>query len=191
MTDVPPPLPPFNEDGYMTAEPCISFTIKRTVVAHPNEICRAWTDPEQFKRWIVPPNQDLISCYFPSERKIVWNTKGHAYNDRCAEHVLDVQTWRPYSYMEIVYFTSAVPGMMDEHPVFLHVDLAKHEQDGTVVSTRYKITLKYHSATLWRYTSRIDLHTFWLEATERLTWLVERNSILSKTTTPTQPLQFR
>jgi hypothetical protein len=190
MTDAPPPLPPFKEDGHMTVEPRISFTIERIIVAYRNEICRAWTDPEQLKRWIVPPDQDLVSCYLESEDRMVWYTKSHADSESCVEHVLDCQTWFPYSRMEIAFYTSAVPGMMDEHPVFLQVELQKQERDDTVVSTDYKLTLQYHNATLWRYTSRIDLHTFWLEATERLTRLIERSSTLSKATTPTQRLQI-
>lgn len=83
--------------------------------------------------------------------------------------------------MEIQFYTSAVPGMMDEHPVYLNLGLEKHEWEGETTSTGYNLRICYHSATLWRYTSRVDLHTFWLEATERLTRLVEPTSILRET----------
>lgn len=178
MTNMPPPLPPFNDDGYRTTEPAIIFTIDRVVVARRNEIYRAWTDPELFKRWIVPPGRDLVSFSVEPEGKTVWRMRG----DTDAEpvtHVLAPQTLHAYKLMEIQFYTSAVPGMMDEHPVYLNLELKKYEWEGKTTSTGYNLQIRYHSATLWRYTSRVDLHTFWLEATERLTRLVEPTSILS------------
>ncbi|MFD6319836.1 SRPBCC family protein [Methylorubrum thiocyanatum] len=181
MTDTPPPLPPFNDDGYRTEEPAITFTIDRVVVARKNEIYRAWIDPELFQRWIVPPGQELVSLSAEPSGETVWRTKGGT-DEEPITYVLAPQTLDAYSAMEIQFYTSAVPGMMGEHPVYLYLDLDKHKWEGKTTSTGYKLRILYHSTTLWRYTSRVDLHTFWLEATERLTRLVERSSILRETT---------
>ncbi|TXN82699.1 hypothetical protein [Methylobacterium sp. WL8] len=180
MTDTPP-LPAFNDDGYRTTEPAISFTIERIVVARRNEIYRAWTDPELFKLWIVPPGQELVSLSVDTAGNAAWRTQGQADDDASVEYVLDPQTPQPYKAMETQFFTSAVPGMMYEHPVYLYLDLDKQQWEGKTTSTDYKLRVSYHSATLWRYASRVDLHTFWLDATERLTRLVEQNSILRET----------
>lgn len=180
MTDAPPPLPPFNDDGYQTAEPAITFTIERIVVARRNEIYRAWTDPELFQRWIVPSDQELVSLSAEPKGEIVWKTKGST-DEEPITYVLAPQTLRAYSLMEVQFYTSAVPGMMGEHPVYLYLDLDKNQWEGKTTSTSFKLQIGYHSATLWRYTSRVDLHTFWLDATERLTRLVEQASILCET----------
>ena len=180
MTETPPPLPPFEEDDYLTAEPAITFKIQRIVVARRNEIFRAWTDPETFKRWIVPPDQELVSFSFDPNGEATWKAKTHA-NAECVEYALGRATHFPYRMFESACYTPAVPGMVDEHPVHLLLTLKKIEREGKILCTRLGLQLSYHHATLWRYTSRVDLHTFWLEATERLTRLVEQNSILRET----------
>lgn len=87
MTDTPPPLPQFNDDGYRTTEPATTFTIERIVVARRNEIYRAWIDPELFKRWIVPPGRDLVSLSVKPEGETVWRTRGDT-EDEPVTHVL-------------------------------------------------------------------------------------------------------
>ncbi|MCP1557929.1 UNVERIFIED_ORG: hypothetical protein J2W75_003254 [Methylorubrum zatmanii] len=173
-------MPPYEEDGYQTAQPAITFTIERIVVARRNEIYRAWTDPELFKRWIVPPDQELVSFSTETEREYLWETKAHA-DVEPVEFVFEGQTYFPYRLLEAWCFVSTVPGMLNEHPLHILLTLEKHEFEGGTTSTGYKLELRYHHATLWRYTSRVDLHTFWLEATERLTRLVEQSSILRET----------
>ncbi|MCY1644026.1 hypothetical protein [Methylorubrum sp. SL192] len=177
MNDTPPPLPPFNDDGYKATEPAITFTIEQFVLARRNEIYRAWTDPELFQRWIVPPDQELVSLSAEPKGETIWKTKGST-DEEPITYVLAPQTLCAYNFMEIQFYTSAVPGMMDEHPVYLHLDLDKRQWEGKTTSTGFKLRIGYHSAMLWRYTSRVDLHTFWLEATERLIRLVEQSSIL-------------
>lgn len=180
MTDTPPPLPPYEEDGYQTTEPAITFTIERVVVARRNEIYRAWADPELFKRWIVPPGQELVSFSAETGGEYLWETKAHA-DAEPVEFVFEGQTYFPYHLLEARCFVSTVPGMLNEHPLHMLLTLEKHEFEGRTTSTGYKLELRYHHATLWRYTSRVDLHTFWLDATERLTRLVEQTSILRET----------
>ena len=179
MTDTLPPLPPYDEDGYQTAEPAITFTIERVVRARRNEIFRAWTDPETFKRWIVPPDHELVSFSPNSIEGIAWTTKGSSDDERVA-YTLEIHTLFPYRAIEAWCFNPAVPGMLHEHPVHLLLTLEKIQSDNQTVASNYELKLSYHHASLWRYTSRFDLHTFWLEATERLTQLVEQDSILSQ-----------
>ncbi|GJE41593.1 SRPBCC domain-containing protein [Methylobacterium soli] len=182
MTETMPPLPPYEEEGYMIAEPRIAFTIERIVRARRNEIYRAWTDPETFKRWIVAPSQELVSYSFEPQGRTVWSTKSQTDSDVCVEYIVDVQTHWPYKALEAQCFTSAVRGMRNEHPVYLHLTLRKRRVEDRPVSTNFKLELSYHHATLWHYTSCVDLHTFWLDATERLTQLVEQDSVLSGAT---------
>lgn len=179
MTDTPPPVPPCDEDGHQTAEPAVTFTIERVVLARRNEIFRAWTDPETFERWIVPPDHELVSFSFDAGGEIAWATKGNSGNER-VEYILDIQTLFPYKVIEARCFNPAVPGMLHEHPVHLSLTLEKIQSDNQTVASDYELKLSYDHASLWRYTSRFDLHTFWLKATERLTQLVERDSILSQ-----------
>lgn len=179
MTDTLPTLPPYDENGYLTAEPAIAFTIKRVVRARRSKIFRAWTDPEMFKRWIVQPNQELVSFSFEAEGRAIWKTK-NLTNNEDDEYVLDNQTLFPYKCIEARCFNPAVPGMLDEHPVNLLLTLKKLRFGDGSISTVYKLSLNYDNATLWRHTSHVDLHTFWLKATERLMQLVERDNIPSQ-----------
>jgi hypothetical protein len=180
MIDTLPPLPPYNEDGYRTAEPAIVFTIERVVRARRNEVFRAWTDPDIFKRWIVPPGHELVSFSFDAKGETIWTTKGGSDVER-VEYILDSSTLCPYKMLEAACFNPAVPGMLHEHPVHLLLTLNKIQSSNRSIATEYELKLIYHHATLWRYTSRFDLHTFWLDATERLTRLVEQTSILLDT----------
>jgi hypothetical protein len=180
MTDTLPPLPPHDPDGYQTVEPAVTFTIERVVRARRNEIFRAWTDSETFKRWIVPPDHELVSFSFEAGSEIAWTTKGSSDDER-VEYILNFQTLFPYRVIEAWCFNPAVPGMLHEHPIHLSLTLEKIRSDNQTVASDYALKLSYDHASLWRYTSQFDLHTFWLEATERLTRLVERDSILSQT----------
>lgn len=186
MTDTLPPLLPHDEDGYRTTEPAVAFTIERVVRARRNEVFRAWTDPDMFKRWIVPPGHELVSLSFNAKGEIIWTTKGGS-DDECVEYVLEYQSLYPYKLLEASCFNPAVPGMLHEHPVHLLLTLDKIQSGDRSIATDYELKLTYHHATLWRYTSRFDLHTFWLEATERLTRLVEQTSILLGTAARPQP----
>lgn len=172
MADMLTPLPPYEEEGYLTAEPAIEFTIKRNVNAGAKKIFCAWTDSEMFKRWIVPPNQELTSFSLKPKRETIWQTKEFT-DSNCTEYLLQTTTLFLNESIEAVCFVSTVPGMMRKHPVYLLLTLKEQQSGDGAIFTRYELTLSYHHATLWRHTSRVDLHTFWLEATERLNQLLE------------------
>lgn len=174
------PLEPIDADRYQRPDPSILFRIERKIHARKCEVFRSWTEEETFKRWIAPPNHQLVFCSVRSRDKSVWKVKSQSEGAICVEHILDCQTNLENNCLEFQYSMSQVPDTENSHPVHIMFELEEIQSPYNQEATKYTMDLHFHTAKLWRLTSSVDIHTFWIDATERMALLVERQNILSR-----------
>ena len=165
-------------DWIESSGPSIKFTIERFIMAHKVEILRAWCDLETFKRWIVPTGQKLNYCVFEATGTLNWTLQTTNDVSRVVEHTLECEEDHFDTRLQFVYYNSDLPRKPLEDAVMLSFDLDERQPIASLPCTFCALELYCDTSSLWKQANKRDMHTFWIDAVERLAKLVEQESFL-------------
>ena len=156
----------------------IKFSIERLINAHRDEILSAWSEPGIFKRWIVPAGQQLKGCVFERTGTIIWTLQATTDAGKTVEHTLECEEDHLDDRLQYVYYNSDLPRKYLQDPIMLSFSICERNPLNSVPCTACSIEIYCDATSLWKQVNMLDMHTFWIEAMERLAKLIERESFL-------------